>query len=829
MKLSLRWLNDFVDVSDALKDPQGLARALTNAGLEVESIEDQGKPFHNVVVGHILEKGKHPGADRLSLCQVTTGGGVIHQIVCGAQNHKQGDCVVVALPGAILPGDFAIKHSKIRGVESGGMLCSLKELGLATESEGIVILPSDAPIGVPFAEYKKLDDVIFELKVTPNRADCLSHRGLALEIACLLGKPICEPESKIEEGDFDCDIGVAIRAADLGPRYAGRMIKGVKVGESPEWLKRRLETVGMKSINNVVDVTNYVMMELGQPLHAFDVRELRGRTIIVDRAVSGEAFVTLDGSELKLDGTELTIRDSERAVALAGVVGGKNSGVQDDTVDVMIEAAYFTPASVRRTMRKFGIETDSGYRFSRGVNPESTTQALDRATQLMIEVAGGKASRNRIDVYPEPVPRAEIQIALSTVESRLGYSIEASVFEMWMKRLGGELRVLSPGLYKFVAPAHRMDLHIDMDLVEEFGRLNGYDKIPETLPVGGFMPAAHDELYMAEMRARRILKGMGCLQALNYAFIGDSYQKDFIGDVELWCDAGLFVDGSDVRIVNPLNEEINVMRRSLLPGLYRNLLHGVRFGSPMGRLFEIGVSVHAVSDRSQAVRTERFQGTAYGEEKRLGFCFWGGETDLWGRKQAAESAVTLKGVVESFLKTYGVSSVDCEPFDEGRTPGILHPGKAVVVRANRVPVGFLGAIHPSRLQLDKVRTGAAIGEFSLEKILKAISAVRFVPISTFPAMERDVALVGAKSIPAGEIVTDFMKLARKFEADGGRFLKSASVFDVFEGESLGEGKRSVAVRMVFQSADGTLEDAVVNQVRDKLVQAICEKHGVSVR
>lgn len=829
MKLSLRWLNDFVDVADAFKDPQVLAKALTNAGLEVESIEDQAKPFRSVVVGHILEKGKHPGADRLSLCQVTTGDGVIHQIVCGAQNHSQGDRVVVALPGAVLPGDFAIQHSKIRGVESGGMLCSLKELGLAAESEGIVILPPEAPIGMSFAEYKQLDDIVFELKVTPNRADCLSHRGLALEIACLLDKPLRESELKIVEGDFDCDVTVVIRAPDLGPRYAGRMVRGVKVGESPEWLKRRLEAVGMKSINNVVDVTNYVMMELGQPLHAFDTRELRGRAVIVERANSGEMFVTLDGTELKLDGTELTIRDNERAIALAGVIGGKNSGVQDDTVEVLIEAAYFKPASVRRTMRKFGIETDSGYRFSRGVNPETTTQALDRATQLMIEVAGGTASRNRLDAYPEPVPRTEIQIALATVEARLGYPIEASVFEMWMKRLGGELRILSSGLYKFVAPAHRMDLHIDMDLVEEFGRLHGYDKIPETLPPGGFVPAAHDELYMAELRARRVLKGMGCLQALNFAFTGDSYQKNFIGDVEFWRDAGLFVDGADVRIVNPLNEEINVMRRSLLPGLYRNLLHNVRFGSAVGRLFEIGVSVHAVSDRSQAVRTERFQGTGYGEEKRLGFCFWGGETDLWGRGLAPEPAVTLKGVVESFLNVYGVRSVEFEPFDDGRAPSILHPGKAVLVRANREPVGFIGAVHPSRLQEDKIRTGVAVAEFSLERILKAVEAVSFAPISTFPAMERDVALVGAKSISAGELVADFMKLARKFESDGGRLLRSARVFDVFEGESLGNDKRSVAIRMMFQSVDGTLEDVVVNQLRDKLVQAICEKHGVSVR
>ncbi|MDX9732462.1 MAG: phenylalanine--tRNA ligase subunit beta, partial [Bdellovibrionales bacterium] len=418
MKLSLRWLNDFVDVQEFMKTPDELARILTNAGLEVESIEDQAKPFQNVVVGHILEKGQHPNADRLSLCQVSTGDGVVHQIVCGAQNHKQGDRVVVALPGAVLPGNFAIKHSKIRGVESGGMLCSEKELGLLAEGEdspGIVILPEDAPIGRGFAVYRGLDDVIMELKVTPNRADCLSHYGLALEVGCLLGREVKKPRAEFTPGAWDGAVSVAIQAADLGPRYAGRHVRGVKVGPSPEWLRLRLESVGMKSINNVVDVTNYVMMEMGQPLHAFDIREIKGGAISVDRARAGEAFTTLDGSELKLDGTELTIRDSERAVALAGVIGGKNSGVVDSTTEVFIESAYFAPGAVRRTMRKFGLDTDSGYRFARGVNPETTADVLDRATSLMIEVAGGEASKERVDIYPTPLERPEITVSISTV------------------------------------------------------------------------------------------------------------------------------------------------------------------------------------------------------------------------------------------------------------------------------------------------------------------------------------------------------------------------------------------------------------------------------
>jgi phenylalanyl-tRNA synthetase beta chain len=826
MRLSLRWLNDFVDVKEFMRDPQSLAKLLTGAGLEVEGIEDQGKVFGHVIVGHILEKGKHPNADRLSLCQVATGDGVVHQIVCGAQNHNTNDRVVVALPGAVLPGDFSIKHSKIRGVESGGMLCSEKELGLKKEgeSEGILILPTDAPIGKPFAEYMGLDDVLMDLKVTPNRADCLSHYGLALEIGCLLGREVKRPNAEIKAGGWQSEIGVEIKDAELGPRYAGRMVKGVKVGASPDWLRRRLEAVGLKSINNVVDVTNYVMMEMGQPLHAFDVREIKGGVIEVARAKSGEAFTTLDGTDLKLDGTELTIRDRERAVALAGVIGGKNSGVNETTTAVFIESAYFTPGAVRRTMRKFGLDTDSGYRFARGINPETTADVLDRATALMIEVAGGEASANRLDVYPAPVPRPEINVNVATVEARLGYKVEAVEFEMWMKRLGGELKQISPGQYRFVSPAHRKDLLIEMDLVEEFARLNGYDKLLDTLPSGSFSPATHDEIAVLQMRVRRQLKGYGCLEAVNYAFTGDRYQKEFLGDVQKIRDAGLLVQDDDVRIVNPLNEEINVMRRSLLPGLYRNVLSNFRGGNELGRLFETGVSVH----RTVNGRSERYPGTGFGEELRLGFAFWGGEVDLWGRKEAAEVTMILKGVLESFWTSFGLSSLKVVAFESGMAPSFLHPGKSAVVMLEGEPVGFLGAVHPSRLAQDKIRVGVSVAELSLEKMAAAVKAPRFKEVSTFPSAERDIAFVAGKEVAAGAMVELIQKTARGLDAQG-RILQGLKVFDVFEGASLGDGKRSVAIRMTFQSLESTLSDDAVNELKGKLVDAVCQKLGAVVR
>ena len=836
MKLSLRWLNDFVDVTEFMREPQTLAKHLTNAGLEVESIEDQAKPFSNVVVGHILELGKHPGADRLTVCQVTTGDGVVHQIVCGATNHKQGDRVVVALPGAVLPGNFAIKHSKIRGVDSSGMLCSEKELGLAVESDGggnassgILILPAEgalaAPIGKPYAEYMGFDDVIMVLKVTPNRADCLSHYGLALEVGCLLGREVTKPATDFKAGAWTGEIAVEIKAPDLGPRYAGRHIRGVKVGPTPEWMRRRLESVGMKSINNVVDVTNYVMMEMGQPLHAFDVREIKGLGITVDRARNGESFTTLDGTELKLDGSELTIRDRERAVALAGVIGGKNSGVNPDTTEIFIESAYFTPGAVRRTMRKFGLSTESGYRFARGVNSETTADILERATKLMLEVAGGEASTARVDIYPKPLELREILVNVATVETRLGYKIEAADFEMWMKRLGGELRQVTPGTYKFISPAHRSDLHIEMDLVEEFARLNGYDKLPETLPSGSFAPATHDAIAVAEMRARRLLQGLGCMEAVNYGFIGDKFQAEFIGDANLPREAGLFIENDDVRLINPLSDEINVMRRMLIPSLYRNAVYNFRSGNEVGRLYEVGVSIH----KSTGSRSERYGGTAFGEEARVGFCFWGGESDLWGRKEAPEVTMALKGVIESFLSLYGIKSVMVELFKDGQAPSFLHPGKAAKILVNGASAGFFGALHPSRIADDKVRVGVAVGELSLDKLLVASKNPVFNAVSTFPSMERDIAFVTTKEIPAGDIIALIHKTARNMDGGNGKLLRDLKVFDVFEGASVGAGKRSVAVRMVFQALDATLDDETVNLVKGKLVDAVCQAFGAVVR
>jgi len=816
MKISLRWLSDYIDINDYFTKTAELSALLTGAGLEVESIENLAAQYNHVVIGHILKKEQHPNADRLTLCQVATGDGVVHQIVCGARNHNEGDNVVVALPGAILPGGFLIKHSKIRGVESGGMLCSKKELGLPDDGvDGIVLLPKDAPVGKPFAQYMGFDDILLDLKVTANRADCLSHFGLAREIACLLGREVKFPiETMTEQGSTREQIKLSLVASDMCPRYTGRGIRGVKVGPSPQWLQKRLEAVGMNTINNVVDATNFVMMELGQPLHAFDASKLLGKQVIVDRSKPGEKFTTLDGTELTLDGTELTIRDAERAVVLAGVIGGKNSGVDETTTDIFLEAAFFLPSAVRRTARKFGIETDSSYRFARGTNPEAVALALNRCAQIIQKVAGGEILGEAYDLYPNRIAREPIEISLQTITDRLGFKVNADEFAMWMKRLGCEVNVnvqtssTSPA-WSILPPLFRWDLSVDMDLIEEFARLHGYQHIPESIPALESMPATDELSYRVEERIRRILQGEGCLQAINYAFLSAQFQQETLGSLDKLKALGLRTGAEPVALMNPLNEEIGAMRTSLMPGLIKNLIYNSRNGNPYGRLFELGFGHFK-------------DGGDYPQEARLGFAFWGQEPNLWS-KSNAPTVVALKGVVENMLRELGFAKWKWVALNSQTAPDFVHPGQAASLVLEGKSIGFIGTLHPSLATEHKVRETSAVGELLLEKLVASQPRpLKYQPISKMPAVDRDLAFVMPKELPVQDVEAEMRKTA-------GDLLKDVRVFDVYEGTGLQPGQRSVAFRLLFQAKDATLEDAQINELRDKVVKAASDKFGITLR
>lgn len=813
MKISLKWLNDFVDVKDFFQKPEALAEVLTKAGLEVEEIENKARDFDSVLTGLILEKEKHPNADKLSLCRVTTGEGVVHQIICGAQNHKANDKVVVALPGAILPGNFAIQKAVVRGIESGGMLCSLKELGLAKESQGIEILPEDAPIGKSYAEYKGFDDVTFELKVTANRADCLSHYGLAREVACLLGRELKKIESAplLRKESASQAIALEVRASDLAPRYSGRLIQAVKVGASPEWLRKRLETVGLNSINNVVDVTNYVMMELGQPLHAFDASQIKGQKIIVDRAAQGEKFTTLDGTELTLTGSELMIKDGERGVCIAGVIGGKNSGVSEITTSVFLESAYFSPMSARKSLRSHGLNTDSGYRFARGVDPEGTMLALNRATELILKVAGGEAFDEAQDVYPTRMKKEAVVLSIQTISDRLGYAADPRKFEDYMRRLGCETEKLADGQYRVLPPSYRFDLEQDMDLVEEYARLNGYDQIPETVPAFRAPPSAHDAQYVLQRKASEALRAQGFSQSLHLVFVDSKQQKEFLQNRETMEAAGLPTGEEAVRILNPLNEEQDVMRQTLSYGLFKNMAQNFHQGNEYGRLFEIG-KVFAQEG------PEKYQ-----ETWRLGLSAWGQVQGLW-QKENHPVVFELKAAIESLLRHFQVKSFQwLQISNKGEVPAFIHRGQAAHLMMEGRKVGFIGTLHPLRMDDEKIRVPAALAELDLDAIFKTQPRhAKSESFSRFPSAQRDLALVMPKVLKVGDV-------AKEIRQEAGPSLVHLQVFDVYEGDKLELGQKSVAFRLIYQDKKDTLRDEIVNDSIEKVLNHLKAKFQISVR
>lgn len=820
MKISLKWLSDYIELDEYFKKPEALAELLTRAGLEVEGIENKAKDFENVVVGLILEKDKHPNADKLSLCRVTTGQGVVHQIVCGAQNHKSGDRIIVALPGAVLPGNFAIQKSVIRNVESYGMLCSYKELGMADTSDGIAILPTDAPVGAAYAEYKGLSDIIFEIKVTPNRADVLSHLGLARELSCLLNKELKKKEidsSKINAHKSTQEVfKLEVENSELCPRYTGRFIANIKVGPSPEWLRQRLEILGFKSINNIVDITNFILQDMGQPLHAFDADQISGRKIKVGAPVKGEKFTTLDGTELTLSGEELSIKnEAGQTLCLAGLIGGKTSGVTDSTHNIFLESAYFMPFSVRKSSRTLGVETESGYRFARGIDPELALQALNRASLLIAEVAGGEVYGGEYDIYPHPVKPKQIEFSISTLTDRLGYEGKLDIFVNWMNRLGCKVEKMGEQKVQVLPPSFRVDLESEMDLVEEYARLQGYEDIPESLPALSFKPTSHDPMYVNMTKSYRSLKDYGFSHAFNYSFFSEKEFSKFNGPLMDYTELGLDKIESLVRLKNPLNEDLNVMRSQLTWGLFQNALTNIRYGNESGRLFEIGKVFNS-------------KGNTHQEKTALGLIAWGQKQDLWKSTPTAPQVFAIKEAVEALLKeakikSYTWKQTEFSKIADVALPQYVHPYQTAVLVVEGRKRGFISSIHPMLLEQEKVRVPVAFGEFDFENMIPAVArAKRVQNISRFPVIERDLALVMDKYQAIEEVFEVIKKTAAKH-------LLQLEVFDIYEGDKLETGKKSVALRMKYQDPEKTLEESVVNQYQEQILKKLKETHQITLR
>lgn len=807
MKLSLKWLNDYVDVTEFLKNPEPLSEALTRSGLEVESIENKAKDFAHVVVGHIEVKDKHPNADKLSLCQVRIDDKTVVQIVCGAQNHSAGDKVIVALPGAVLPGDFKIKKSAIRGVESSGMLCSYKELGLSDSGEGIALLPANAPVGQNYSIYSGLDDVIFELKVTPNRADCLSHYGLARQVACVLHRPIKAIAPKLENSNKKTSdvVKVEVKVPELCPRYAARVIKNIQVQESPLWLKQRLTSIGMNSINSIVDVTNYVMMELGQPLHAFDLKEINQSTIRVEKSQIGEKFKTLKDVELKLTGEELMIKDGSGSVAMAGVIGGQNSGVSDRTTDILLESAYFMSQAVRKASRSHGVETDSAYRFSRGVDPEGVFLAIDRAAELIQKMNPHAEVFQVSDFYPAPQKKHNIFIKLQTITDRLGYVAEKDKFIQFMKGIGCEVQVNGED-FQVLPPSYRFDLETDMDLVEEYAILNGYEKIGETLPQFPSAPTANDFKFLFFQKYSAAARSLGYHQAVNYAFSNEIKQKSFIGAIEKL--KGFAFKGLDesISLMNPLSEDINVMKTTLSYGLFQNCVSNVNQGNAQGQLFELGHCFYK-------------EGGDYFEQPRAAMIFWGQSQGLWASQTPA--VLQVKSHLQLLFQQLG-ASIQINQLEIEKAPDFLHPAQSAEIIFEGEKIGFFGHVHPAILDEYKIRVPVVLIEVQLQKLLKPAKAVKSKAISKFPSVERDFAFIMDEKQAVGPLLKEIQKLAAPL-------LKDLRVFDIYVGDKLESGKKSVALRIKLQEENGTLQDAVVTELTAKITSKLAKDFNAHLR
>ncbi|HEU0264946.1 MAG TPA: phenylalanine--tRNA ligase subunit beta, partial [Geobacterales bacterium] len=731
MIISYNWLKEYVDVELPADE---LAHLLTMLGLEVEGMESRGADLDQVVVARIEEKRQHPNADKLSLCRVNTGSETL-EIVCGAQNMKSGDRVALAQVGAVLPGDFKIKRSKIRGEESHGMLCSEKELGLAEASEGIMILSADAPLGRPVFDVLGLKDTIFEIGLTPNRADCLSVIGIAREVAAKLGRSLRYPQIALaEKGPAIASVtSVTVEDKDLCPRYAARYISGCRIASSPQWLVNRLAAAGIRSINNLVDVTNYVMLEFGQPLHAFDFDRLRGGRIIVRRAAEGERFTTLDGQERQLLPSDLTIRDAEGAVALAGIMGGGNSEISDSTTNVLLESAYFEPRSIRRTAKRLGMHSESSHRFERGVDVNGVGRALDRAASLMAELSGGSIAKGAIDIYPQPVACRVITLRPERVNALLGTSISVDEMERLCQQLECTVERSANGTLRVMVPTFRVDIEREIDLVEEVARLHGFDAIAVTMPTARVFSDRPSPQQRSIAELKDLLVAEGLHEVINYSFISP-----------LLFD-GILLPPNDSRrrvipLLNPLTEEQSVLRTTLLPGLLQTVSRNASFRQLSQRLFEL-----------RRVYLPRDGEELPAEPLQLGVIMTGlRHPEGWSQGGEAVDFYDLKGVAESIVERFRLRKVE---YRAANDEPFYHPGKSCALVAGNEVIGTLGELHPTVQERLDLSQPVYYLELWLHKLLAAPrQEVTIAAPHRFPDVSRDIALLVPEEMTASTIL-----------------------------------------------------------------------------
>ena len=799
MKVSYRWLRKYVDCQIPVAE---LAHRLTMAGLEVDGIE----PFRyaipeRVVVGEIIDVQPHPDASSLFVCQVQVGETVPRTIVCGAPNAKAHVKVAVALPGATLPNGMTIRDAAIRGVPSAGMICAEDELGISDDHRGIMYLPDDLQVGQPIsAALLGLDDddAVIEIGLTPNRGDCLSHVGVAREIATLLNLPLTPPAVDYPEEGLPINhiASVEIRNPELCHRYTASAITGVKIAPSPLWLKRALESVGVRSINNVVDVTNYVMLELGQPLHAFDLAKLREQKIIVKTAQPGSTFTSLDGTERQLDETILMIADAACDVGIAGVMGGLNSEVSDVTTDILLESARFSPSNIRKTSKKLGLATEASHRFERTVDLYGCDVAVKRATQLIVQLAGGKVAQGIIDIFPRTETLRRISLRFSRMAAILGVSIEPAIACRILSSLGFQIIEQTAEGMTVDIPSFRPDVEREIDLIEEIGRIHGFEAIPTTLPSGEIPLKIQTPELKIEQQIRDSLIAQGWHEAINYSFFD---KKDL---------HKLGIDNIDpydklVYIKNPLTAEQDVLRTTVISSLLENVRSNLSNRIANIRLFEIG-TVFIQHDASQSLPEEQnvVSGVLTGQRMDVG----------WAQSPEGVDFYDVKGLLELMFTRINLRSYEFRRTDE---VSFLHPGEAATILIKNEPIGIVGRIHPNVLEaFDIDQERVYVFEVRIAPVaIHAVERKQFCPLPKFPAVHRDLALLVPTSVQASELEAVIVEVGRPL-------LEQVVLFDRYAGQQIAEGYVSLTYSLRYRSTEKTLTDDEVTTVHHRMIEEL---------
>jgi phenylalanyl-tRNA synthetase beta chain len=784
MKFSENWLRTWVNPE---LSSEALAHALTMAGLEVEALEPVAPAFNNVVVAEVLEVVKHPNADRLNVCQVNVGEAQPLTIVCGAANVAVGVKVPCARIGAVLPGNFVIKQAKVRNVESFGMLCSAKELGLAEESQGLWLLPSDAPVGKTLREYLELDDKLITLKLTPNRSDCSGMTGVAREVAALTGSTLKPLDIQTQPVTMSEQLPVNVADAQACPLYCGRMVRGVNAAATtPAWMLRRLERSGLRGINAVVDITNYVMLEMGQPMHAFDMAKLSGG-ISVRKARKDEALTLLNDQQVVLDEDVLVIADDVRALALAGVMGGQGSGVETATQDVFLESAFFHPDAIAGKARRFGLATDSSFRFERGVDFAATRQAMERATQLLLEICGGRAGAIS-EVRGQLPARLPIMLRRSRVERVLGIALENSQIATLLQRLQLDFTANGDD-YRVTPPSFRFDLSIEVDLIEELARLYGYDNIPAQAPQAALTMLPCSELQRPLARIRQTLVVRDYQEIVSYAFLEKQIETELCGN------------DNPVALQNPIASNLAVMRSSLIGGLVGALRFNLNRKQARVRLFEAGACFAKVND--EYVQSQMLSGLAYGAA----------QPEQWGDAARPVDFYDVKADVEALFAPQVLRFV-------AATHPALHPGRSAQIFCDEQRVGWIGELHPQWQQQYDMAQSCVWFEVELGALMQA-KVPRMSEIAKFLPVRRDLAVLVDETV-AVQTLLDAMQQAFA------PCVQEISLFDVYRGKGMEQGKKSLAFRVLLQDTQKTLTDSEIEPSIALLVDAM-QQHGAQLR